>query len=656
MAVVETTQRLVRAAPRDEPGPIAPWSRVDSVWAVSWLVITLAARGLLAARIEGMLDHDQGVVGLMALDIAEGNRWPIFFDGQRYMGALEAYTAAVLVRLFGHSPAVIALAPTLYFGLFVAGQYVLWRQWKGRASGHLAALFTAVGSPMLALWGIAPRGGYSEILAWSIPVLLTYRVVARQTWGPSPFKGQAAWGFLLALGFFLNPLALIVYMTLGLDWVFGCHGADLRNERNLRSCWLASPFAPAVWAMLAGMVILALAAACHVELEGAWGRTRFVFFFDRLPASIAAPIGIAGVGLIAGMVAWWTGALRRLSNLLMSQIGFSLGAVGALLPFLIYNLRVMFGFAPRDLSLPIWIRAPWEIGPNVRDGLYALRALVGCDPHAAAFSVVGQFLKIQPPAWPMLSGLLHAATPLVIVVVAVLVATVAWNDRLAWRSLFALQGRGPTPPTVLALTGLIVCLGLYLLQGTSPNSTSIRYLLPVWIFLPGLLAQGLLLWPRPARAVAATLLLSLWAAAQAHLWTDMNHPSSVRPVAEELERRGVKGFVASTHLILMVADLTRARVAGLEYHSYWPRLHDRYANRFEPGQPIVCVNDLEYGRPPIEDLGLRLRELSGRHPGRVRRLWRQGQYEIWEADVPISEIMAKADLPASEPARASPPG
>ena len=44
------------------------------------------------ARIEGALDHDQSVVGLMALDIAAGRRWPVFFDGQRYMGALEPYT------------------------------------------------------------------------------------------------------------------------------------------------------------------------------------------------------------------------------------------------------------------------------------------------------------------------------------------------------------------------------------------------------------------------------------------------------------------------------------------------------------------------------------------------------------------------------------
>src|SRR5262245_64342258 len=97
---------------------LAAWTMRDTGCALAWLVVAIAARGLLVARIEGALDHDQSVVGLMALDIAEGRRWPIFFDGQRYMGALEPYTAAAFVAVLGHSPGVVALAPLVYFGLF----------------------------------------------------------------------------------------------------------------------------------------------------------------------------------------------------------------------------------------------------------------------------------------------------------------------------------------------------------------------------------------------------------------------------------------------------------------------------------------------------------------------------------------------------------
>src|SRR4051795_3469784 len=135
----------------------ATWTVGDTTRAVAWMLVGIAARSLLVARIEGALDHDQSIVGLMALDIASGRRWPVFFDGQRYMGAVEAYVAAGLVALFGHSPVVVALAPLLFFGLFAAGQFALWTRWAGRGTGHAAALVTVVSSPMLALWSIAPR-------------------------------------------------------------------------------------------------------------------------------------------------------------------------------------------------------------------------------------------------------------------------------------------------------------------------------------------------------------------------------------------------------------------------------------------------------------------------------------------------------------------
>jgi hypothetical protein len=384
MAVIDTSTRSFRAAPLIKLETSGTWSRGDGACAFLWLAVALAARAYLAARIEGLLDHDQGIVGLMALDISEARRWPIFFDGQRYMGALEAYTAAIFVKLFGHSPVVIAMAPTLYFGLFVAGQYVLWRQWTSRAAGHLAALVTAVGSPMLAIWGVTPRGGYSEILAWSVPVLLTYRAVTQPGGKPMTRARQALWGFLLAFGLFLNPLSLIVYTTLAIDWVFGRHGADLKRERHLGGGWVDSPFAPVIWAAIVCLVPVALAAFCHVVLVRPSMKMKFVYLFDQLPHSIAAPLAVLGVGLIVGWIAWWTGAARRLFGLLSTHLGFGLGAIVSLLPFLVYNLRVLRGLAPREPSLPIWIRAPWAIGPNVRDGLYALRPLIGCDPHAAS--------------------------------------------------------------------------------------------------------------------------------------------------------------------------------------------------------------------------------------------------------------------------------
>ncbi|HEV3168538.1 MAG TPA: hypothetical protein VGZ22_31315 [Isosphaeraceae bacterium] len=645
MALIDAPRASTRAAKQVEAKPRAPWSWGDTAWALGWMALALIARGLIAVRIEGMLDDDQGVVGLMALDIAAGRRWPIFFDGQRYMGALEAYTAAILVKLLGHSPAVVALAPALYCGLFVAGQFVLWRRWADRRAGHWAALISAVGSPMLALWGVAPRGGYSEILAWAVPVLGVYRAVTRPDGAPMSRSRQAGWGFLLAFGYFLNPLSLIVYTTLAIDWLLGRHGAELRRKRRLGGGWVDSPLAAFGWLVLGGLTLGLLALGCHVTVDRAGDKTAFVWVLGLLPRAVGMPLGGLILAGALTALAWWTGLAHRLYRLVTTCRWAAMGIVGALVPSLIYNLRVLIGGEPSGHALPIWIRAPWSIGPNIQDGLFALRPLVGCDPHAAEFSVVGQFLTVPSPTWPWLERGLLAATPWAVLLVTALMVTVAWRDRAAWRTFWMLRGREPTRPTVLVLIGLCVSLGLYLLQATSSSTTSIRYLLPVWIFLPGLLAQGLLTWPQPARLAAAAFLLSAWAGAQLVIWNDMAQPSPFRPVIEELERRGVTGIVAPAHLVLLVSDLTQGRLGGVEYHPVWPRLYDRFADRIRPGQPSVCVNDLEFGLQPIGAIGDRLRELAPRYPGHIRRVWQRGPYEIWEADVPLEEILGPGPLP-----------
>ena len=54
-------------------------------------------------------DSDQAVVGLMAKHLAEGRALPLFFYGQHYMLAVEAWLAAPLFWLFGASVAALKL-------------------------------------------------------------------------------------------------------------------------------------------------------------------------------------------------------------------------------------------------------------------------------------------------------------------------------------------------------------------------------------------------------------------------------------------------------------------------------------------------------------------------------------------------------------------
>src|SRR5664279_3000771 len=61
-------------------------------------------------------DSDQAVVGLMAKHLAEGRAFPLFFYGQHYMLAVEAWLAAPVFLAAGASVAALKL-PLLLINL-----------------------------------------------------------------------------------------------------------------------------------------------------------------------------------------------------------------------------------------------------------------------------------------------------------------------------------------------------------------------------------------------------------------------------------------------------------------------------------------------------------------------------------------------------------
>ncbi len=419
----------------DAADSVSPWSRADSARASLWFVAALLARGPLVARIEGVLDHDQSVVGLMALDIASGRRLPIFFDGQRYMGAVEAYVAAGFVGLFGHSPSVVALAPLLAFGLFAAGQFVAWRLWRDRATGNLAALLTVTGAPMFALWSIVPRGGYIEFLAWALPTLAIYHALTAARPSLSPLK-QAAWGFLLAIGYFLNPLSLTVYATLALDWLFVRHGADLRAERLPRAPW--------IWGLFALAFLNLLAFLCHVDPTRADGGLPYIVFGGYIEGPVALALAATGVvGMLSG-VAWWSNAGPRVLASLRARPWAILGLMLALLPSLLHGVLARVGLIDDSPSLPMWISAPWNASANLGRGVRVLGCLVGCDPQSIETVLLGQGVDAPAHHWSGLARLLTLASPMAVGIVAMIV--------LIARARASLDAGAPFPP--LAKGGL----------------------------------------------------------------------------------------------------------------------------------------------------------------------------------------------------------
>src|SRR5437870_4570412 len=74
------------------------------------LLLALALRLFLLIKADWMTDYDESAIGLMAFGIARGEH-PIFFAGQPYMGALDAYFAAALFSVFGSDRTVLKLVP-----------------------------------------------------------------------------------------------------------------------------------------------------------------------------------------------------------------------------------------------------------------------------------------------------------------------------------------------------------------------------------------------------------------------------------------------------------------------------------------------------------------------------------------------------------------
>jgi hypothetical protein len=187
-------------------------------------------------------DSEEGTMGLMALHIARGQDWPIFYYGQHYMGAGEAYIGALMFHLFGVSLLSLRLAMLVFVVIFALAIYQL----AALLYGKWVALLT------LAIVSLAPRyiltpemravGGAVETLAFgSLAVLLASWLVlsydAAPTSGRSVARsvarkrlvGYFAWGLVAGLSLwshwlvvpYLGVSALLLLLFCWREWQSG---------------------------------------------------------------------------------------------------------------------------------------------------------------------------------------------------------------------------------------------------------------------------------------------------------------------------------------------------------------------------------------------------------------------------------------------------
>jgi len=249
-----TVQRQLGGARRaagDETSAGAP-----GLWLA--LLLGLALKTLILATGSVTFDSDEAIVALMARHITQGAR-PIFFYGQHYMGALDAYLISLAFLLLGQSVLVVRLVQLVLFMGVVGTTYALSsRLSQNRLAATAAALLVALPPVMVGVYTTATLGDYVEILLLGNLLLLAGWRMAESPDG-GPFWLWGVWGFLAGLGWWSMSLVVVTAVPAAI-YILRQHRSHLPWGRILVAA-LGAALGAAPW----------LAAAFHVGLAATLG-------------------------------------------------------------------------------------------------------------------------------------------------------------------------------------------------------------------------------------------------------------------------------------------------------------------------------------------------------------------------------------------------
>lgn len=190
----------MHAAPPAAPGPP---QREYYLTLVAVLLVVIVRSAVFVFWDRAHFDADQAITGLMGKHLAEFRAFPLFYYGQSYMLAVEAWLAAPLFALAGAS------VTTLKLPLLLVNMAIAWLL--------LRALVTDAGlRPMLAA---------VPVLFFALPAASTSaRLVEANGGNVEPFlyalllwtlRGRPAWcGFVFGLGFLQREFTLYAFLAL----------------------------------------------------------------------------------------------------------------------------------------------------------------------------------------------------------------------------------------------------------------------------------------------------------------------------------------------------------------------------------------------------------------------------------------------------------
>ncbi|MFT4572357.1 MAG: hypothetical protein ACI8TX_003121 [Hyphomicrobiaceae bacterium] len=147
---------------------------------------------------------DEGIVGLMGKHILEGKSLPVFFYGQHYLGALEAYCAAISFSIFGVSFLSLRLVTLVFSVALCFCVYRFTYRAYSVAAARWATALTAVAPMYFLQWNLKARGGFVEHLVLVFALLILFwRFYARHERGAGV---GFALGFVAGVALWVNQL------------------------------------------------------------------------------------------------------------------------------------------------------------------------------------------------------------------------------------------------------------------------------------------------------------------------------------------------------------------------------------------------------------------------------------------------------------------
>lgn len=209
---------------------------VTKKWAVFWMAIiifiTWTVRWRVVAGPLSILESDESVPGLMAMNILRGDR-PVFYWGQYYLGAIEMYATAFIFSVAGVSSLTFKFVPIVNSVLFIVTLYLIGRDFFNRRVGVLSAGFASV-ALLLVVRGVKGTG-YGPVLVFGN--LALWRVTClRKKVATVQLKWQigmelAFLGGLCGLAFWAHPMG-VAYILPIIIWLIQC-SSGLRHSSHL---------------------------------------------------------------------------------------------------------------------------------------------------------------------------------------------------------------------------------------------------------------------------------------------------------------------------------------------------------------------------------------------------------------------------------------